>query len=316
MSAIDTTLVSKAWNMLNGATNITLLTHYNPDGDGVSACAALDRILTKLGKNVEAIYPTPLKTDIKRQPKKVLINTHSQHPDLIVMCDTANYERLYYPEVFKPIPSINIDHHASSSISATVNFVDANAPSTCDYLYKILHIIDPTLMDTYVAECLLYGILYDTQSFSIQSTGADVLRIAADLIDLGADYPGILGELAYKRSENEIKLWGKALADVQLNSKKNVAWLVVRQADLQGYGVSLAAIAGLENFIARLAAADATILFYEDEQGNSKASFRSKTIDVNKIAKEFGGGGHKFAAGLMLKEPIDDVVKKITVRFD
>ncbi|MBM3886340.1 hypothetical protein FJ364_00260 [Candidatus Dependentiae bacterium] len=308
--------ILNAWSMMQSVSRITLLTHYNPDGDGVSACAALDHILRRFGKSVETVYPTSLKVEIKRQPEKVLINQHEQLPDLVIMCDTANYDRLYYPDVFHNIPSINIDHHVSSSINATVNFVDPFAPSTCDYLYKILTIIDPNLIDQYVAECLLYGILYDTQSFSIQSTSATVLRIAADLIDKGASYSTLLRELKYNKDMQAIKLWGHVLSSVSYSLSGKAAWLVVHQEELKSFGLTISALSGLENFIAQLSNADATMLFYEDDQGMSKVSFRGKTINVNEVAQKFGGGGHKFAAGLMSKTPLDELVKQVTACFE
>lgn len=314
--SIDRVEVFRAWDMIQAANKITLLTHYNPDGDGVSACAAFDHILQKFGKSVETVYPTPLKVDIKRQPQTVFINRHEQTPDLIIICDTANYDRLYYPSEFQSIPSINIDHHVSSSIKPTINFVDPVAPSTCDYLYRILMTINPDLIDQRVAECLLYGILYDTQCFSIQSTGSMVLTIAADLIERGAAFATLSQELKFNKNEQAIKLWGHVLSTVNHNASGSAAWLVVHQKDLLALGLTIEALAGLENFIAQLASADVTMLFYEDAQGRSKVSFRGKRSDVNVVAQKFGGGGHKFAAGLMSSKPLDELVAQVTACFE
>lgn len=306
----------QAWQMIEAADKITLLTHFNPDGDGVSACAVFDHILINMGKKVETIYPTKLKTEIKRQPRKVLINTHEQIPDLIIICDTANYSRLYYPEDFSGIPSINIDHHVSSSITPTINFVDPHAASTCDYLYRLLMVLNPDLVDSYVANCLMYGVLYDTQNFSISSTTSMILRIGADLIDRGAEHYQLVQELMYRKSKDAIKIWGQALQGIEFNKAKTTAWTVIRQKDLKALGLTSESFAGFENFIAQLAAAQVTILFYEDEAGKSRASFRSKGIDVNAVAQKFGGGGHKFAAGLMSSEPLDTLVPKVIACFD
>ena len=312
----DAERFARAWQMMLGASKITLLTHYNPDGDGVSACAALDHILRGLGKEVETVYPTPLKVAINRQPKKILINVHDQVPDLVVICDTANYERLYYPEQFRSIPAINIDHHVSSSINPTINLLDPVAPSTCDYLYRLLVSVDPSLVDKFVAECLLYGILYDTQSFSIQSTSAQVLRVAADLIDRGVDYHPLAQELMYRKQPAELKFWGQLLSKMQSNASGSVVWIVVKQQDLKAAGLPTEVIAGLENLFAQLAVTAVTLLFYEDSQGKSKASFRSKGVNVNEVAKKFGGGGHKLASGLMSDIPLDELVQQVTACFE
>lgn len=316
ITAADRSEIVRAWNMVHAASKITLLTHYNPDGDGVSACAALDHILRKLGKIVETVYPSLPKVEIKRQPAKVLINCHEQQPDLIIMCDTANYDRLYYPEQFVGVSSINIDHHIGSTINPTINFLDGTAPSTCDYLYRLLTVIDSTVIDQFVAECLLYGILSDTQSFSIQGTSAQVLRIGADLIEKGIDYYSLAQELMYRKKFAEVKFWGEMLARAQTNATESVVWTVVKQQDLKAAGLSLTSIAGFENFIAQLSIAPVTILFYEDDRGKSKASFRSKRLDVNAVAKQFGGGGHKLAAGLTSDESLESLVPKIVACFE
>lgn len=307
--------IAHAWEMMQQANKITLLTHYNPDGDGVSACAALEHILKKMGKSIETIYPTPLKADIKRQPSKILVNSHEQMPELIVICDTANYERLYYPEIFHAIPTINIDHHISSSIKPTLNFVDGQAPSTCDYLYRLISALDKQLIDRYVGECLLYGILYDTQTLSTQSTQAQVLHVVAEIVEMGISYAEIAQELMYRKAYDEVKFWGQVLANAQTNADGSVVWIVVTQKDLQNTGLPITVIAGLENFIGQLSQADVTILFYEDSLGRSRASFRAKKTDVNTIAKRFGGGGHKFAAGLMSQEPLDSLIPAIIRSF-
>lgn len=312
----DVAKFAQAWELMLNANKITLLTHYNPDGDGVSACAALDHILRNFGKEIEVVYPTTLKVPIRRQAKKVLINTHEQEPDLVVICDTANYERLYYPDGFHVIPSVNIDHHVSSSIKPTVNLLDPLAPSTCDYLYRLLISVDPSLIDKFVAECLLYGILYDTQSFSIQSTSAQVLRIAADLIDCGVDYYPLTQELMYRKQPRELKFWGQVITQMQASASGNVAWIVIKQKDLKAAGLSTESIAGMENLFAQLAIAGVTMLFYEDSQGKSKVSFRSKGTDVNIVAKKFGGGGHKLASGVMSDTPLDELVPQVIACFE
>ena len=92
--------LDNAWSLLQQASTITFLTHHNPDADGVSACAALSFLMERRGKKIETIYPTKLQTPLKRQSSNVVINSHTRVPDLLVACDTANYDRLYFPEIF------------------------------------------------------------------------------------------------------------------------------------------------------------------------------------------------------------------------
>ncbi len=304
--------LQKSWNLIQQAEKITLLTHYKPDGDGVSACAALDILLRKHGKQVEAVYPSELETPIKRQAEKVLVNTHEQTPDLIIMCDTANYERLYYPEAFKSIPSINIDHHVSNSITGTLNFITTNVSSTCEQVYHLIKGWDADNFDLAISEAILYGILFDSQSFNTLSTYSSTLKVAADLMDRGANMAQLQAELFQNKNPKIIELWGSMMSNIALAQNGKAAWSVIRQEDLQKRNLEPGSLAGFINFLAQISEIDISILFYETKDGKTKVSLRSKKADVNALAKQFGGGGHKHASGIMVDKPIDQVVQELT----
>jgi phosphoesterase RecJ-like protein len=306
--------VFDAWKLIQQVKTITLLTHAHPDGDGISACAALEHILHKCNKQVETIYPCPPEFDVKRQPKNLLINTHKQIPDLIIMCDTATYDRAYYPEVFKKIPLINIDHHISNTITGAYNFVDTNHSSTCEGLFLILHAVTSVasnLIDTHVTECLLSGILYDSLIFQTQSTTPQTLRIAAHLIEHGADLYALKTELIANKNPRIVSLWGKVMSSVQIVQSGKAVFAKITQKDLKDFKVTLTSLVGFHNFLSQVSTVDVTILFYETESGQTKVSLRSKATDVNKLAAHFGGGGHKNAAGFYSDLPIKDVVTKV-----
>lgn len=312
-SAID-----HAWQLIQSAQTITLLTHHKPDADGISACAALDLMLRAMGKTVEAIYPTAPESIIQRQAASVLIATHTRIPDLLIACDTANYERLYYPDVFKAVPLINIDHHISNSINGVANIVNGDAASTCEELYYIiedwgaLQAETSSLINNQIAACLLYGILYDSQVFHTQSTTPRTLHTAAACAELGADLFSLSRELLAHKNTAGLRLWGDILQNITIDEAKNAAWVVVRQADIKRRNLGLDALVGLNNFIAESSPLDVIITFYEGEDGNTKVSLRSKVYDVNALAKQFGGGGHKHAAGIHIKQPIDQAVTALT----
>lgn len=275
------------------AKSITLLTHRKPDGDGISACAALSLFLEKKNKKIETIYPTKAEFKFKRKPKNILINKHKQKPDLLMILDTANYERCYYPESFKNIPVINIDHHISNKIDGTLNFIDQDASSTCEILFNLLNEWNRKSIDKNIAECLLFGILYDTQVFQTQATTATTLEISSELIKLGADLYKLKTELISNKNPQIIKLWGKVLSKIKLSKSRKAAWVGITQKDLNKYKLDLTSLIGFNNFLSQIAQVDLTLFFYETEDKQTKISLRSKKTDVNKLAEKFGGGGHK-----------------------
>ncbi|MFH0898609.1 MAG: DHH family phosphoesterase [bacterium] len=308
--------VGRAWTLIQQAQAITLLTHDKPDGDGVSACAAVSLLLEKLGKKTETIYPSKPEFEIKRQSKHVLINKHSFVPDLIIACDTANYGRLYFPDDFKSIQLINIDHHISNKIKGTINFVsEYGVASSCEQVYHLVLGWNADALDKQMAEILLFGLLYDSQVFYTKATNSNTLKIAAELIDKGANLFSLQAELLQNKDPQIIALWGHVLSNVCFSKTKKSAWVVITQKELQQRGLDLASLVGLSNFLAQLSQTDVTALFYEDKDGRTKVSFRSKKADVNAFAAQFGGGGHTNASGIWVDEPIVVVVKKVTALF-
>jgi phosphoesterase RecJ-like protein len=303
--------LNQAWHMIQQAQKITLLTHYMPDGDGISACAAFSHILTKQNKQVETIYPNEPEIYFRLQATPVHINSHTFKPELIIACDTANQERMYYPKEFFKIPIINIDHHISNTHYGTINLIAAQASSACEYLFDLLHTWAPSCIDPYVANCLLMGILFDSQVFFTQVTTAHTLLVAAQLVEKGADLFDLKKELLVTKNPQIIHLWGKVLSSTTIIPEKNVAFAVVRQKDLTALQLTTAALSGFSNFLWQISGIDISILFYETSDGKTKISLRSKETDVHTFASRFGGGGHRQAAGVLLSIPIDQAIKKL-----
>jgi bifunctional oligoribonuclease and PAP phosphatase NrnA len=269
-------------------------------------------VLKKLGKFAESIYPDKPEFNYKRQPKNLFINQHKQRPDLIIACDVANYERLYWPHDFANIPMINIDHHISNSLSGQFNFVSATSSSACEELFVVLQQMDPSLVDEYVAECLLFGMLYDSQVFHIHPLQPRTLNIAADLMRLGANLFDLEKELLSNKSHNIFVFWGKVLSSVKVTKSGNAAWACITQQDLLENNLDLSSLIGFNNLLSQISDVDVTVLFYEKEDKKTKVSLRSKNTDVNEFARRFNGGGHTNAAGISSEKPIAQVVKEIT----
>ncbi len=307
--------LNKSLELIKESKSITFLTHFKPDADGISACAALSYWLVKQGKQVETIYPSTAESVLYAQPKNVFINQHHQIPDLLIACDTANYDRLYFPELFTTIPLINIDHHISNSIKGTYDLVASDASSTCELVYVLLQNWDITSIDKEVASILLYGILYDSQSFQTNNTTPNTLRVAADLVEKKAELFFLNRLLSAQKTKNIMKLWGYLLQKMQYSSTEQSIWLSINEKTCADHGCDMSAIQGLHNFIIQNMAVDIVALFAEINAEETKISLRSTKTDVNALAQKFGGGGHKNAAGLMLKKPLDECIALIKPYF-
>lgn len=308
--------VAESWKLIQRSQKVTLLTHWKPDADGMSACNAMAIVLKKYGKNVEIIYKSAPAVSYKcGVQQEALIDKHDQIPDLLIALDTSTYGRMYYPEVFKKIALINIDHHLNSDIHGVYNFVNPEASSACEELFFILKAWNPALIDQDVAKHLLLGILSDTQCFHSQATTIRTLRVAADLMALGANLLELETTLSVRKSPQVIAFWGHILRSIKSSDKGLATWVMITQSDFKSFGLTPSCLVGFSEFLEKTSDTDVTIVFYETEDGKTKVALRSDKIDVNAIASQFGGGGHSHAAGLLIAKPIDQVIEMINQRL-
>lgn len=305
-------LLRGAWNTIAAAETITLLPHYKPDGDALSSCAALEQALRQLDKKVETIYPGGIPDQVPHLPHPLHNNTHTFVPDLLISCDTANADRLYLPAAFADTPLIIIDHHVSNSLGdrATHTFLAPEASSTCELLHSLFQEWNVEI-DERLAEILLYGVVSDTQCFRTSNTSGETLAVAGDLVSRGANLYEMAGSMTQRDNPAIISLWGELLSSAEHNH--SAIWAICTQEQLQRHNLDDSALAGVVNQLASMSTIDIAILFYEQEDGKSKASLRSKKTNVNAIANQFGGGGHVRAAGLSSDDGLDVLVEKVLV---
>lgn len=232
--------------------------------------------------------------------------------DLIVVVDSAELSLLgsvYTDNVdlFMATPILNIDHHISNTRFGQLQLIDPTCASATEVLFawfsanpKWKELLSPDL-----ATLLLTGLITDTRSFQNPNTTPRSLEVAANLLDLGARQQEIIQHIYKTKSLTTLKIWGRALNRIQVDSEARIVWSAVSREDLQEMGATSKETAGiLDELISTIPDADVYVLFTEVEEGGMKASLRSSTaIDVNRTAgKLFQGGGHARAAGFKVKK--------------
>jgi phosphoesterase RecJ-like protein len=151
-----------------------------------------------------------------------------------------------------------------------------------------------------IATCLLTGIFTDTGSFMHDSTTPAILKMAAKLMTKGARLSHIAHETYQKKDLPCLCIWGKALSRIMVSDKTGAAVSVITPEDMQECRAELDDLSGVVNLLNALPQAQFALLLAEYEPGKIKGSLRSephKNIDVSKLAKFLGGGGHKLASG-------------------
>lgn len=310
----DTLDISATWQRITAADKITLLAHLRPDADSLGACGALALVLRTHGKEVEIIYPASTADPLPFPLENVHAGSHTQTPDLIISCDASTDERVYTPDEFAGIDRIIIDHHLNNEMAGIYRFVATTASSTCEIMYDLLTAWQQEIT-TQMAEILLFGIMCDTLTFRLPNTSPGTLRVASDLIEKGANLPQLAHGMIMHDDPAVMQLWGDMLSTIQYTPDKQAIWTVCTQEMLRTYNLDDRAISDFISMLSQTMKTNITILFSELADGSSKASLRGKTADVRSIATQFGGGGHKLAAGISSKISVNELVKKVVSKL-
>lgn len=301
----------KIWNVLKASRRILLIAHPKPDGDTTGSSLAMYQMLRRLpqtevvlfcqdspGANLQFL---PFADHIQTDPNLLI------HPyDVTTIFDSGDLEYVGLPKLLTPKQLeqhelINIDHHASNVFFGKWNLVQTAASSTCELVLDLFN-ANQLEIDKNIASCLLTGLITDTGAFSNLATTPGSLRAAGMLLRYGASVSKITHQTVKNQSLGRLKLWGRALSRLHRDPKTRVVTTVIRRSDLDECEASPDEIDGIANFLNELEDADIVLVYQERENGMLKGSLRTTKalIDVSKIAKMVGGGGHVKAAGFMI----------------
>lgn len=306
-----------------------LTTHINPDGDGLGSELALARYLKSIGKHVTILNhdATPSQyffLDREREIKRFnpSLDAHLfERLDVIWVLDANHLSRVGSLEPF--IRSNNafkvcLDHHLDPDDFADLYLLDDSIASTGQIVYQLLTDILGEKLPQDIAEPLYVAIMTDSGSFRFPKTDGALHRVIANLIDCGADPVHLYQQVYDQGTENRLRLLGMILAGVKTTHRGKVAYLRVTKEMLQETNTSEEDTENVINYTLTLADVQIGIMFTE-MPNVIKLSFRSReNIWVNKLAQEFGGNGHKNAAGARVydAESIDSVITKVLERAE
>jgi bifunctional oligoribonuclease and PAP phosphatase NrnA len=298
-----------------------LSSHVRPDADALGSELAVAGLLEAMGKTVRIVNPsaspdTLLFLDPDRRVKKLgdtataddVLNT-----DVHVILDTSAWGQLQtVGDVMKRSQAarVVIDHHVSADDLGAIEFKDTQAEATGALVYRMAKSLGLEITGEIVLP-LYCAIATDTGWFRFPSTTSETYRIAADLIDAGAQ-PSVIYQLLYERfSLARLRLAGRVLGRMTLAGDGRVAYVWVSQSDIKELDARPVDTEDLVNECLRIDGTQCAFIAIEQPDKRIKISFRSRTgLNVAAVAERFGGGGHKQAAGAILPPPLQDARQK------
>jgi phosphoesterase RecJ-like protein len=314
-------------SLIKGLKNIVLTTHINHDGDSLGSEIGFAEWLRSIGKEVRVInhshIPENYKfididnpiTEIFDAPKHEEVIKNADAFFLLDTNDPARTRSLgsYLSSHKNPIL---IDHHLEPKDFAKVRFIDTEATSTSEMIYRLITAAQKELGGTISkkgAQGLYVGIMTDTGSFRFPRTVSETFRIAANLIDLGADPVYTYNETYNSSRPSRVLLIGRCLSTLKFFFDDRLATQVIFQKDLKETGSIEEEVDGFVQFPLQVATVEFSIFILELREG-WKVSFRSKgNKSAAEAAKYFGGNGHFHAAGARIfeKKTFDGLHKEI-----
>ncbi len=301
--------------ILKKAERVLIATHVFPDGDALGSQLALGFALEAAGKEVFFYSEEPVSYILDFLPGSDRLQTNLSDDevfDCAVALDCGDKRRLGEgaDKLLCHKPFITIDHHAGHKMFGDISWVDEHRSSTGEMIYDLLRVLDCEIsQDT--AFCLYTAILTDTGSFKYESTTSHTLRVAADLLDYGVKPNEICAHIFDNYSKNRLHLLQEVLGSLSLYADDSVAFISVSQELLERTGTIPADTELFINFPRSLKTVKVAVFLKETADNLVGVSMRAKgEVDVAEVARNFGGGGHRNAAGFKIADSSLSQVKE------
>jgi len=303
--------MDKILNVIKNSSNILLLTHKNPDTDTIASAVSFSIYLDNIGKKYKLfnIEKLPLNLDFLKNYNKFSSNIPKNF-DLAIFFDTADEKRVGVELNLDNINSICFDHHISNTKFANFNIIDSSSDSTAKVVADFF-IKNNIKITKDMANALLAGMYDDSKGFSLDRVDKDSFEIAKILLESGAKIDFITRNLYKRNSLAKYRLKVKVLNSLELFYEGKIGIIKVEPIWLDECCASIEEADDFIDEVLNLAIVEVAVML-RIKNNKIRGSFRSKNIDVSKIAQKLNGGGHKKAAGFSL-DLLDFNIAKIKI---
>lgn len=283
------------------ADTIAISAHINPDGDALGSALGLRKSLELYGKKSDVIKISEVDDYLKFLPQiDFYKNPSKKEYDLFIIVDCSEFDRIDKAiEICKKSKKVLvIDHHEGGSIKTDLNIIHSDSPASCELVYEIIKRLKLPI-DKEIATLLYAGLVTDTGRFLYSNISELTFYTAADLYKIGADFEMIYKNLYQNKEISKLQFENHLLNKVEF--KKPYALVGVSQKTCKEFGVQMGDSESVVNMLRDLKGIEVACLVKEYGENEFKISLRSKDyLDVSKIARDNGGGGHIRASGFTI----------------
>ena len=318
--------LSKINDILNeqSSKKIVIVTHKNPDGDGLACAMAMQLCLKHIYHADSTIvmdseFPSFLNFLITPETKIKSFREFSEKFDLLIVLDCHETDRIDTKEqIFNNANEVLvIDHHQTKSeklINGYHYYIDADAPSTGiiinRFLFPLIIEKDYSWKKNY-ADCIYTTILNDTDNFINSNSDCEAYACTSELFKLGLQPHTVTNEFLYKKKISYFQFLGKVFESIELHANHKIVSFCSNLNMLSETNQTLESYSKMMRWTKGVTDVEIQVAFQEDEINHYRISLRSDIHDVSKVAIHFGGGGHTKAAGFEMKGQYSQIKKEV-----
>jgi phosphoesterase RecJ-like protein len=306
-------MLSQVVELIENKDRFAITSHIRPDGDSLGSSLGLFWLLRALDKDVEVIMRDAAPHSYQKLPGAESIRVTpavDRAYDGVFVIECSDIDRPGLIDLENQFV-VNIDHHSTTEMFGTVNWIDSTASAVGEMVYNLCKATGVRVTKE-IAECVYTALLTDTGSFHYSNTTERTFKIASELVRIGVK-PAKSAEAIFGSYHwSKIELLGQVLATARRDESGHVAWMRQTLEMQQRTTASDEDAEGFVNYPLAVGEVEATALFKESAPGVYRTSLRSKgDVNVAKIAEQFGGGGHRNAAGCTLKGDWDEIERQV-----
>jgi phosphoesterase RecJ-like protein len=299
-----------------------LTSHINPDGDAIGSELGLARLLRQLGKGAVVWNRDEMPAVYRPLPGSERVHSGAEPPagfpekfDAVIVLECPSADRTGLEWHLAALPILNIDHHLGNQHYGVVNWVDSAAPAVGEMVYRLAQTLKVAL-DPEVANCLYTTLVTDTGGFRFSNATAIAFEAAASLVRDGAQPEQVSQWLYESQPLAVVRLLGEMLQTLELHEGGRIATVRLDPGMFQRAGAAAGDAEGLIDHVRSIAGVEAVGLVRRRDDGTNKVSLRSRgEVDIEKIARHHGGGGHRNAAGYTLPGEVSEVQARVVAEL-
>jgi len=306
-------MLAQVVELIEKKDRFAITSHVRPDGDGLGSSLGLFWLLKSLNKDVEVIMRDPAPHSYQQLPGAGTIRVApriGEHFDAVFIIECSDLDRPGLEDLDQQFV-VNIDHHSTTELFGSINWIDSTAAACGEMVYNLCKATGVRVTKE-IAECVYTALLTDTGSFHYSNTTERTFKIASELVRTGVRPAKTAEALFGSYQWPKIELLSKVLSTAKRDDTGHVAWMWQTLAMQEQTHAADEDADGFVNYPLAVGEVEATALFKETAPGVYRTSLRSKgDVNVAKIAEQFGGGGHRNAAGCTLKGTSSELEQRV-----